>query len=172
MRKTNVAADPSSTFTDFYVSSKDACLRAMLASGADRAAAEDAVAEAFARAWSSWKSVSEHPAPTAWVMRVALNHHVSRWRRRSREVAYERHHEQRAAPEVPSAVVQDEVLVRALSALPARQREVVALRVFLDLDTTQTGEVLGIAPGTVTAHLHRAMTALRAATTSATENRI
>ena len=33
------------------------------------------------------------------------------------------------------------------------EREVIALRVFLDLDTQATAQVLGIAPGTVTAHL-------------------
>jgi len=45
--------------------------------------------------------------------------------------------------------------------LPARQRQVVALRLFLDLDTGRTAEVLGIAPGTVQAHLGRAIAALR-----------
>ena len=44
----------------------------------------------------------------------------------------------------------------------ARQRQVVALRIFLDLDTAHTADVLGIAPGTVTAHLARARAALRA----------
>jgi DNA-directed RNA polymerase specialized sigma24 family protein len=38
---------------------------------------------------------------------------------------------------------------------------VVALRLFLDLDTAGTARVLGIAPGTVQAHLGRAMAALR-----------
>jgi DNA-directed RNA polymerase specialized sigma24 family protein len=45
---------------------------------------------------------------------------------------------------------------------PARQRQVVALRLVLDLDTGRTAEVLGVAPGTVQAHLGRAMAALRA----------
>lgn len=49
----------------------------------------------------------------------------------------------------------------ALLRLPARQRQVVALRLFLDLDTAGTAQVLGIAPGTVQAHLGRAMAALR-----------
>jgi RNA polymerase sigma-70 factor (ECF subfamily) len=52
--------------------------------------------------------------------------------------------------------------MRTLAALPRRQREVVALRVFLDLDTRETARVLGIAQGTVTAHLARAIAALRA----------
>ena len=45
--------------------------------------------------------------------------------------------------------------------LPARQRQVVALRLFLDLDTARTAEVLGIAPSTVKAHMARAIAALR-----------
>ena len=39
----------------------------------------------------------------------------------------------------------------------------IALRVFLDLDIATTARQLGIAPGTVGAHLSRAVTTLRAA---------
>ena len=49
----------------------------------------------------------------------------------------------------------------ALAALPGRQRQVIVLRVFLDLGTVDTAQALGIAPGTVTAHLARAVSALR-----------
>ena len=62
---------------------------------------------------------------------------------------------------VPAASLADTELTAVLQPLPARQRQVVALRIFLDLDTALTAEVLGIAPGTVTAHLARALTALR-----------
>ena len=55
----------------------------------------------------------------------------------------------------------DPLILAALMRLPARQRQVVALRLFLDLDTAHTAEVLGIAPGTVQAHLGRAIAALR-----------
>jgi len=51
----------------------------------------------------------------------------------------------------------------AVRNLPGRQREVVVLRHLLDLDTATTAAVLGISAGTVTAHLHRAHLALRAA---------
>jgi RNA polymerase sigma-70 factor (ECF subfamily) len=149
-------------FAEFYAQSRDPCLRALVAGGADRAAAEEAVAEAFARAWASWAKVSRHPAPAAWVVRTARNSHVSRWRRTRREVAL--------TPAVtdgwshpPPVGPQRDDLVRAVEALPTRQREVVALRIFLDLDTAQTADVLGLSRGTVTAHLHRAMTTLRAA---------
>jgi DNA-directed RNA polymerase specialized sigma24 family protein len=49
----------------------------------------------------------------------------------------------------------------ALNRLSARQRQVIVLRVLLDLDTHSTAKVLGIAPGTVTAHLSRAADALQ-----------
>jgi RNA polymerase sigma-70 factor (ECF subfamily) len=45
--------------------------------------------------------------------------------------------------------------------LPAREREVIVLRIFLDLDTETTAKHLGIATGTVRAHLSRAIAALR-----------
>ncbi len=150
---------PEQAFAEFYRTAKDPCLRAVMATGTDRAAAEEAVAEAFARAWAGWLKVSKHPAPAAWVVRTALNHHVSRWRRTRREVALDEKIPAGAAPALATLEHQD--LMAAVRALPPRQREVIALRIFLDLDTAQTGQVLGIAEGTVTAHLHRAMTALR-----------
>lgn len=168
MRKTDM--DPSRAFTDFYESTKDGCLRAVVAGGTDRATAEDAVAEAYARAWAAWPKVSCHPAPAAWVVRVALNHHVSRWRRRRREVVLLEAHEQ-ALERQPAPVDPHAELLQAVAALPERQRQVVALRIFLDLDTTQTSDALGIAPGTVTAHLHRAMTALRSVAPTFVETR-
>jgi len=65
-------------FAEFYRDAKDDCLRVVLASVRDRQTAEDLVAEAFTRAWASWRKVSRHPAPEAWVVRTALNAHVSR----------------------------------------------------------------------------------------------
>lgn len=47
----------------------------------------------------------------------------------------------------------DGVLLTALRRLPTRQREVIVLRVFLDLDIDTIARHLGIAPGTVRAHL-------------------
>lgn len=146
-------------FAEFYASAKDDCFRAVLAStGGDLQAAEDLVAEAFARAWATWRKVGRHPAPRAWVVRTALNTRVSWWRRRQREVALTET-DSAAAPDSDGGVGQE--LMTALLRLPLRQRQVVALRLFLDLDTAHTAQVLGIAPGTVTAHMARAIAALR-----------
>lgn len=158
-------------FTEFYVSAKDDCLRIVLVSVGDRQLAEDLVAEAFTRAWASWRKVRVHPSPRAWVVRTALNVNVSWWRRRRREVLADDASARSAAPSSSTPAESsppadspgglDEELVRAIRALPLRQREVITLRVFFDLDTETTAALLGISPGTVGAHLHRALAALR-----------
>ena len=161
-------SSPRTDFAEFYASAKDDCLRAVLASTGDRQAAEDLTAEAFARAWAAWRMVSRHPAPRAWVVRTALNLRVSWWRRRRREVALSEADAAAAAGNggAGSDHVDADLMV-ALLRLPLRQRQVVALRLFLDLDTAGTASLLGIAPGTVTAHLARAIAALREAYTPA-----
>jgi hypothetical protein len=52
-------------------------------------------------------------------------------------------------------------LQQAMSTLPERQRQVVALRLLCDLDERTTADLLGISPGSVKRHLHRATVALR-----------
>ena len=159
MRERGVDHEPEEDFADFYRHARDGCLRAVYAACGDRALAEDLTAEAFARAYASWRKVSRHPAPRAWVVRTALNTHVSWWRRRRREVAWDEALD--PAHDAQPGQRLDAQVTAALRALPRRQREVVALRIFLDLDTEATARTLGIAPGTVTAHLSRATAALR-----------
>jgi len=149
-------------FSSFYAAYRDQCLRAVLASTGDRHAAEELVAEAFARAWAAWGKVSRYQAPQAWVVRTALNAGVSSWRKRRREVPLESgQFPEPGAAENQADSEQVDTVMAVLARLPQRQREIVALRFFLDLDTAATAQVLGIAPGTVTAHLARAMAALR-----------
>jgi len=147
----------SDEFTAFYVRAKDGCLRAAVASGMRPGEAEEAVAEAFARAWASWGKVRTTSSPAAWVVRTAINANISSWRKRRREVSVDG---------VREAVVDgwdsSTDVVAAVRQLPPRQREVVVLRYLLDLDTATTAEVLGIARGTVAAHLHHALANLRA----------
>jgi DNA-directed RNA polymerase specialized sigma24 family protein len=121
----------------------------------------------------SWRTVRNHPAPEAWVVRTALNAGTSWWRRHQREVPLGDH--DAAAPQrwepgeaggalgSGSGPVASPAVLAALRALPGRQREVIALRVFLDLDIATTARLLAIAPGTVGAHLSRAVATLRAA---------
>lgn len=146
-------------FGEFYAARKDAVLRAVTVASGQAGGAEDAAAEAFTRAYGRWGQLHNHPNPTAWVIRTALNAQRSWWRRLIREVPGR-------VPERAAAEPADGALpayLRALVAgLPVRQREVVALRVLADLTAEETAAVLGIAPATVHVHLHRAMSTLRA----------
>ena len=150
-------------FAEFYQSFRDDCLRAVLVIVGDQDRAQELAAEAFARACASWRTVSRHPAPAAWVVRTALNLNISRWRRRRREVPVPDRGMLAGRPAAATAA-QDPVdpqIMAALLRLPARQRQVVALRLILDLDTSGTAQVPGITANTVMAHMARALATLR-----------
>ena len=150
-------------FAEFYASTRDDCLRVVLLTTGDRPLAEDLVAEAYTRAWLAWRKVRGMDQPRAWVVRTALNTRISWWRRRRREVGLDGLEGVSPASHDDAAGSDslDTDLVAALRRLPARQREVVALRLRLDLDTAATAAALGLAPGTVGSHLHRGLAALR-----------
>lgn len=151
-------AEDQREFAEFYAAAWDRCLRIVTLSVGDRALSEDLVAEAFTRAWASWRKVRGLAEPRAWIVRSALNAHVSWWRRHRREVALGSH-DRMAGTGADLAL--DASLAAALRRLPVRQRQVVVLRLLLDLDTAATAEMLGMSGSTVTTHLHRAIAALR-----------
>jgi RNA polymerase sigma factor (sigma-70 family) len=150
-------------FAEFYRSSRDDCLRTILIIVGDQDSAQELVAEAFARACASWHTLRRHPAPAAWVVRTALNLNISRWRRRRREVPVPDPGLLAGRPATFTASPDpvDPQIMAALLRLPARQRQVIALRLILDLDTSGTARVLGITPNTVMAHMARALATLR-----------
>ena len=145
-------------FAEFFAASWNPCLRVVAASTGNMTLAEDQTPQAFARTWASWHKVSHHPAPRAWVVRTTLNAGASWWDRRSKETALTSH-DIAAADSQGTGL--DTAVLTALRRLPARQQEAIVLRILLDLHIDTTGRQLGIAPGTVRAHLSRAMTALR-----------
>lgn len=145
-------------FTDFFQDGWEPCLRAVVAVVGRPQLAEDQVAEAFAKAWASWPKVRRHPAPRAWVVRTALNTGASWWRRRRHELPLADH--DLTTPGDRDGGL-DATLLTAIWHLPRRQREVIALRIFLDLDTATIARQLGIETGTVRMHLSRGVTALR-----------
>jgi RNA polymerase sigma-70 factor (ECF subfamily) len=130
-----------------------------------RAAAEDAVQEALARAWERGEHIE---ALRAWVMKVAINLVRSGFRRmlaerRARERMANRAVEFGSSlPTVGGA--EDAVDIgRALATLPRRQREATVLRYYLDLSVLEVAEALGIAEGTAKTTLFRARQTLAGA---------
>ena len=149
-------------FEQFYEANRDRVFGMISLALPREADAAEATAEAFVRAYARWRTVGEHPNPVGWVVKTALNYQRSRWRRLGLPVGRP---ELQRPPEEPL----EPGIVRALRNLPDRQREVVVLRFVCDLSTDQTAALLGIAPGTVTAHVHRSLSALRSALASQEE---
>jgi RNA polymerase sigma-70 factor (ECF subfamily) len=124
----------------------------------DPFAAEDLTAETFVRALRLWHRFDPgRGAVRTWLCQVArttaLDHFRSEKRRRRRE-------ELAATPERFDERVFDGLspaLETALAALTAGEREVIALRVVLDLDVRSAAGMLGISSTNCTTRLNRAL---------------
>jgi RNA polymerase sigma factor (sigma-70 family) len=152
-----MTVEPSEAFALFYKNNSGPVFRALLAGTLDRAAAEDATAEAFARAFAHWHTVADHPNPRAWVLRVAWNYHHSSWR------AWDGRRVTDPPPAPPTTAEQwiDPDLVAAIGRLPYGQREVLVLAALGELRPAEIAKVLGKAASTVRGQLSRARTTLR-----------
>ena len=130
-----------------------------LASG-DLAAAEDATQEAFAQVWVRWGRISRYDNPGAWVRRVAINKLRNAHRSRLRGEAAV----QRMTYEVASTPLSEPEsdLTGALQRLPYKQRLCAVLFYVDGLSTAEVARAMGISQGSVSQHLNRARTALRA----------
>ena len=120
------------------------------------------VQDAFASAIGERRRYRPIGSVEAWIWRIVVNRAISERRRLTRAAL----HAPSASLEAPSANGTGEAAARvatALALLPARQRLVVFLRYYGDLDYAAIGTALGISPGTVGASLHSAHEALRAA---------
>ena|SRR5881396_956664 len=116
----------------------------------------DVAQETFTRGLERWSKVAGMENPVGWFYRVATNLAISRRRWLKRRVLGTGRPDDPASYE-PS----DPSLVAALRKLTPSQRAVVALRFYCDMSVASTAEVLGKAPGTVTALTSQALGRLR-----------
>ena len=125
---------------------------------ADRAEAEDIAVEVLGRAYAHWGSLRTVSYRRAWVVRVTTNLVIGRARRR-----HPTNQPLAAVGDLADTVVLRLSLVAAMSALPRRQREAVALRYLADFSEAEAAGAMGVSQGAVKTHLHRGVTALRSA---------
>jgi RNA polymerase sigma-70 factor, ECF subfamily len=126
----------------------------------DRAAAEDATALAFERAYRRRdKYDAGKGSQRAWVFGIARNTALDELRRRKRSAALPA---DPPGPEDEADIALRRAAVRtALAALPARDRELIALKFHAGLDNAELAEVLGVSVTNAGTRLHRALTKLR-----------
>ena len=129
----------------------------------NRARAEELAQEAFTRSFDRWTTVGSHPVPAAWVLRVVINLAIDDARREARFGFTElQPNSETGAPSghedstLTSMAVSD-----ALAALPAKQRQAVALRYLGGFEEAEIAAAIGVRPGTVKTHLKRGVARLR-----------
>lgn len=119
--------------------------------------AEEAVQEAFARAWERMRRGKTVDHLAAWVVTVALNHARSGRRRAAAELrALERSQAVAATAEQPTEHDAELAVRAAIADLPQRQREAVVLYYLLDLEVAVVSRLLRASEGTVKSALSRA----------------
>jgi RNA polymerase sigma-70 factor (ECF subfamily) len=124
----------------------------------DPAVAEDLTGETFEKAFRRWRRYDPRRGSTkTWLCQVArstaLDHLRSERRRRRREEAF-------APPERQEQAFASGLsaeLEQAVLSLSAAEREVIALRVILDVDGESAARLLGISPTACSTRLSRAL---------------
>jgi RNA polymerase sigma factor (sigma-70 family) len=136
----------------------------------DAGEAEDAAQNAFIKAFYALGRFRADASFRPWLLKIVTNEARNRRRAAVRRAGLElRLAEDRrrgdAAPSPEAAVLATEPrrrLLEAVNALSDNDREVVALRYFLELSEAEMATVLGCARGTVKSRLSRALERLRA----------
>jgi RNA polymerase sigma-70 factor (ECF subfamily) len=123
----------------------------------DSVEAEDLVQEAFVRAAAAGRRFFKVENHEAWLRTTAINLHRNRWRK-MRNFSKIRYRLER--PTDLPGLEEHVVVIAALRALPAPQREVLALYYLADLPVAEVADTLGCAVGTVKSRLMRGREAL------------
>lgn len=132
--------------------------------------AEDVAQEAFVRAWRGLPAFRGDARFSTWLYRIVARRSFDAAATlkalRERETGIE------AADDVAAGGVRDdraeraalrERLERLIARLPEEQRASITLFYYQDRSVDEVARILGLPPGTVKTHLHRARAALRSA---------
>ena len=130
--------------------------------------ADNAAQETFIKAARHLHRLHEVRDPRLWLTRIAvracLDQRKSFWGRLFHSKAEVP--EQMASSSEPEQEIlageEQEKMRRSIRQLPEKQRVAVTLRYYHDLDTVGIAEAMGVSPGAVKTHLHRALRKLKA----------
>jgi RNA polymerase sigma-70 factor, ECF subfamily len=152
------------TFAATAAAHLDDVYRYLLYLTKDGTVAEDLTADTFECALRRWRRFDpSRGSARTWLCQLArttaLDHFRAEARRRGREERFAR--EETDATEAPSMTGFSEELERGLAALTASEREVIALRIVLELDGPDAAHVLGISQTACSTRLSRALQRLK-----------
>jgi len=153
-----VAVRDASAFDEFYAASVRRLTSQLYAMTGDRSEAEDAVQEAFARAWQHWGRVSGYDDPEGWVRTVACRISVSSWRKSVNRSSAQRR--QGVGADAPGLSPDYVAIIAALRQIPVAQRQAIVLHHLVGLSVEEIARQGRIPAGTVKARLARGRRAL------------
>jgi RNA polymerase sigma-70 factor (sigma-E family) len=156
------------TFEEFAVARLHSLLRYAVVLTGDHNLAQDVVQEVLARAYVRWRRVSESGAPEAYVRRMVLNEYLS-WRRtwavRHVHAAGERLvdlDDARGGVRDPAqSIVDADELWQRLATLGRKQRAVLVLRYYEQMEDDAIADLLSCSPATVRSQASKALRTLR-----------
>ena len=149
------------TYSDFYERFYAVLVGQIFLVTTNRAEAEEAVQEAFARLWPRWSGIRRYDRPEGWVRRVALNIARKRWRRAQRGDQLARDVYVGTGLVSEAATTGDRLdLIAGLRRLPSNHREALLLHYVVGLSVQEVVDEMStrltpVAPGTVKSWLHR-----------------
>jgi RNA polymerase sigma-70 factor (ECF subfamily) len=138
-----------------YRESSRQLLVAAFALTGDLGEAEDAVQEAFVRAFAHPWKVARADNPVAWMRTVTLNIARTRYRRKRRLQALLPRMAEPEPVSLPGLSPERIVLMNAIRRLPRAQLEAITLFYLADMSVQDTATVLGVAQSVVRTRLHR-----------------
>ncbi len=149
-------------FEEYVAARGAALLRFTLLLTADVHRAEDLVQDALARAYLRWGSIRRADNPDVYLRRLLVNAARSWWRRRTnRELPVAQASDRVAPGDLGAESAERDLLRRLITTLPYRQRAVLVLRYYEDLDDATIAEILDCSAVTVRTHAFRALATLR-----------
>ncbi|MEV6302322.1 SigE family RNA polymerase sigma factor [Actinoplanes sp. NPDC051861] len=150
------------TFEEYAYARGPALIRLARLLCGDEHRAEDLVQDVLARAYARWGRIARTDRPDLYVRRMLVNAHHSWWRRpTNREATVAEPADTAGAGDTAAELAERDELWRQVRALPAKQRTVIVLRYYEDLDDTTIAEIMNCATGTVRTHAKRGLDALR-----------
>ncbi len=126
----------------------------------DRPAAEDVVQEAFCGLYRRWHSLSDTGKALSYVRSSVINGCRSVLRRRMRQAGLAGEPPGESAESAALIGEEHRQVLEAVRCLPSRQREVLVLRFYLDLNEEEIARSMRISRGTVKSTTSRALAAL------------
>jgi RNA polymerase sigma-70 factor (sigma-E family) len=150
------------TFEEYVLTRGPSLVRLARLLVADDHRADDLVQEVLAKAYPRWSRISRAEHPDRYVRRMLVNARNSWWRRAlHREVSVPTVGDLPVDKDHGGASADRDALWRLVRALPERQRAVLVLRFYEDLDDLTIADILGCSPVTVRTHAMRGLANLR-----------